>query len=42
MDNNTSLPYEHEWSCISYGYNLKKRKHDLSENQRKIIHFLID
>ena len=26
---NTLLPYEYEWSCISCGINLIKRKHEL-------------
>ena len=31
----TLLPYEYEWTCISCGYNIKKRKHELSKIQRK-------
>ena len=35
---NTLLPYEYEWSCFSCGYNVNKRKHELSKIQgRKII-----
>ena len=32
---NTLLPYEHEFTCIVCGYNVNKRKHELSEIQRK-------
>ena len=32
---NTLLPYEHDFPCFSYGYNLIKRKHELSKIQRK-------
>ena len=32
---NTLLPYEYEWTCFSCGYNVKKRKHELSKIQRK-------
>ena len=35
---NTLLPYEYEWTCISCGYNLIKRKHELSKIQRKKFH----
>ena len=29
---NTLLPYEYEWTCVSSGYIVKKkRKHDLSK-----------
>ena len=28
---NTLLPYEYEWCCFSCGYNLTKRKHELSK-----------
>ena len=37
---NTLLPYEYEWSCISCGYNVNKRKHELSKIQRKKINFV--
>ena len=37
---NTLLPYEDEWSCISCGYNVNKRKHELSKKQRKKINFI--
>ena len=30
---NTLLPYENEWTCISCGFNLKKRKHKLTKLQ---------
>ena len=32
---NTLLPYEHEFTCIACGYNLSKRKYELSEIERK-------
>ena len=32
---NTLLPYEFEWTCFSIGYNVIKRKHELSTIQRK-------
>ena len=32
---NTLLPYEYEWTCFSCGYNVMKRKHELSKTQRK-------
>ena len=32
---NTLLPYENEFSCFSCGYNVIKRKHELSKIQRK-------
>ena len=28
---NTLLPYEYEWTCFSCGYNVIKRKHELSK-----------
>ena len=34
-DQNTLLPYELEWTCVSWGYNVIKRKHKLSKIQRK-------
>ena len=34
---NMSLPYEYEWSCFGCGYNINKRKHELSKIQRKKI-----
>ena len=36
----TLLPYEYEWSCSSCGYNVNKRKHELSKIQRKKIIFI--
>ena len=33
---NTLLPYEYEYTCFSCGYNVNKRKHDLSKKQKKI------
>ena len=35
---NTPLPYEYEFTCFSCGYNVIKRKHELSKNQRKKIY----
>ena len=32
---NTLLPYEYEWSCFSCGYNVNKRKNELSKIQKK-------
>ena len=29
------LPYEYERICLSCGYNVIKRKHELTKNQRK-------
>ena len=37
---NTLLPYEYEWTCISCGFNLIKRKHELTKIQRKKINFI--
>ena len=37
---NTSLPYEYEFTCFSCGYNVNKRKHELSKIQRKKINFI--
>ena len=36
----TLLPYENEFTCFSCGYNVNKRKHELSEIQRKKNDFL--
>ena len=32
---NTLLPYEYEFICFSCGYNVNKRKNELSKTQRK-------
>ena len=37
---NTLLPYEYEWICVSRGYNVINRKHELSKIQRKRINFI--
>ena len=37
---NALLSYEYEFSCFSCGYNVKKRKHELSKIQRKKINFI--
>ena len=33
----TLLPYEYEFTCFVCGYNVNKRKHELSKIQKKII-----
>ena len=33
----TLLPYEYEFTCFSCGYNVNKRKHEISKLQRKKI-----
>ena len=37
---NTLLPYEYEFTCLSCGYNVNKRKHELSKIQRKKLNFI--
>ena len=37
---NTLLPYEYEFTCFSCGFNVNKRKHELSEIQRRKINFI--
>ena len=37
---NTIIPYEYEYTCFSCGYNVNKRKHELSKIQRKKINFI--
>ena len=37
---NTLLPYEYEFTCFSCGYNVNKRKHEISKIQRKKINFI--
>ena len=32
---NTLLPYEDEYTCISCGYKVIRRKHEISKIQRK-------
>ena len=34
------LQYEHEFTCFSCGFNVNKRKHELSKIQRKKINFI--
>ena len=36
----TFLLYEYEFKCIACGYNVSKRKHELSKIQRKKINFI--
>ena len=36
----TLLPYEYEFTCFSCGYNVNKRKHELSKIQRNKINFI--
>ena len=36
----TLLPYEYEFTCFSCGFNVNKRKHELSKIQRKKINFI--
>ena len=31
---NMLLPYEDEWNCFGCGYNINKRKHELSKIQK--------
>ena len=37
---NALLSYEYEFTCFSCGYNLKKRKYELSKIQRRKINFI--
>ena len=37
---NTLLPYEYEFTCFLCGYNVTKRKHEISKIQRKKINFI--
>ena len=37
---NTLLPYEYEFTCFSCGYNVHKRKNEISKIQRKKINFI--
>ena len=37
---NTLLPYEYEFNCFSCGYNVNKRKHELSKIEWKKINFI--
>ena len=37
---NTLLPYQYDFTCFSCGYNVNKRKHELSKIQRKKINFI--
>ena len=36
----TLLPYEYDYTCFSCGYNVLKRKHELSKIQRKKLNFI--
>ena len=33
-------PNEYEWTCVSFGYNVIKRKNELSKIQRKKKNFI--
>ena len=37
---NTLLPYEYEYFCVACGYNVNKRKHELSKIQPKKKNFI--
>ena len=37
---NSLLPYEYEWTCLSCGFNVIKRKNEFSKIQRKKINFI--
>ena len=37
---NNLLPYEYEFTCFSCGYNVIKRKHELSKTQSEKINFI--
>ena len=39
-DRNMLLPYEYEITCIACGYNVNKRKQELSKIQRKKRNFI--
>ena len=39
---NTLLPYEYDYTCFSCGFNLIKRNHALTKNQRKQKNSKID
>ena len=38
---NTLLAYDYEWTCVSFVYNVIKRKHELFKIQRKRKNFSI-
>ena len=40
IEQNLLLPYEYEFTCVSCGFNLYKRKHELTKIQRKKINFI--
>ena len=35
FNRNTLLPYEYEFTCFSCGYNVIKRKHELSKKNKE-------
>ena len=39
---NNPLPYEYERNCVSCGYNVNKRKHELTKIQGKEQNLSID
>ena len=40
FNRNTLLSYEYEFTCSSCGFNVNKRKHELSKIQRKKFNFI--
>ena len=36
----TLVPYEYEFTCFSSGFNVIRRKHELSKTQRKKSNFI--
>ena len=37
---NSLLPYEYEWTCLSCGFNVIKRKHELTKIKKKKFNFI--
>ena len=37
---NTLPPYEYEFTCIVCGYNVNKRKHEISRIQKRKVNFI--
>ena len=38
----TLLPYEYDWTCLSCGYHVIRRKNELAKIQRKNITSSVD